>query len=152
MLDTANPRVDLLEAIVKITDKVPELRVVLDHLPSLDPTPRHRAGLRRGARGTAQRPRIYVKLSAVIHRVNGQVSTELAPYRDRLDQLVGTFGEDRIVFGSDWPNSDGVAPIDRVVGVVRRILRDPAASGRREVLLEELGGGLQVDQTRALTA
>ena len=42
VLDTANPRVDLLEAIVKITDKVPELRVVLDHLPSLEPTPQTR--------------------------------------------------------------------------------------------------------------
>ena len=30
-----------------------------------------------------------------------------------------TFGEDRILFGSDWPNSDGVAPIDKIVGVVR---------------------------------
>ena len=43
VLDTANPRVDLLEAIVKVTDKVPQLRVVLDHLPSLDPTPQNRS-------------------------------------------------------------------------------------------------------------
>jgi predicted TIM-barrel fold metal-dependent hydrolase len=39
VLDTANPRVNLLQAIVRITDKVPDLRVVLDHLPGLDPTP-----------------------------------------------------------------------------------------------------------------
>ena len=119
VLDTANPRVDLLEAILKITDKVPDLRVVLDHLPSLDPTPANRQAYDAALRELQKRPRIYVKLSAVIHRVNGQVSTELAPYRDRLDQLVGVFGENRILFGSDWPNSDGVAPIDKVVGVVR---------------------------------
>lgn len=119
VLDTANPRVNLLEAIVKITDKAPELRVVLDHLPSLDPTPDIRPAYDAALRELQTRPRIYVKLSAVIHRVNGQVSTELAPYRDRLDHLVGIFGEDRILFGSDWPNSDGVAPIDKVVGVVR---------------------------------
>jgi len=47
VLDTANPRVNLLEAIVKITDKVPDLRVVLDHLPSLDPTPDNRPALPR---------------------------------------------------------------------------------------------------------
>jgi predicted TIM-barrel fold metal-dependent hydrolase len=119
VLDTANPRVNLLEAIVKITDKAPELRVVLDHLPSLDPTPGVRPAYDAALRELQKRPRIYVKLSAVIHRVSGQVSTELAPYRDRLDHLVGIFGEDRILFGSDWPNSDGVAPIDKVVGVVR---------------------------------
>ena len=119
VLDTANPRVDLLEAIVKITDKVPELRVVLDHLPSLEPNPQTRRAYDAALAELRGRPRVFVKLSAVIHRVNGKVSMELAPYRDRLDALVGTFGEDRIVFGSDWPNSDGVAPLDRVVGVVR---------------------------------
>jgi predicted TIM-barrel fold metal-dependent hydrolase len=119
VLDTANPRVDLLEAIVKITDKVPALRVVLDHLPSLEPTPGNREAYDTALRELRKRPQVYVKLSAVIHRVNGQLSTALAPYRDRLDQLVELFGEDRILFGSDWPNSDGVAPLDKVVGVVR---------------------------------
>ena len=36
-----------------------------------------------------------------------------APY------LVGVFGEDRILFGSDWPNSDGVAPVENVFAVVK---------------------------------
>jgi predicted TIM-barrel fold metal-dependent hydrolase len=119
VLDTANPRVDLLDAVVKITDKVPELRVVLDHLPSLEPTSQTRPAYDAALAELRTRPRVFVKLSAVIHRVNGTVSTELAPYRDRLDALVGTFGEDRIVFGSDWPNSDGMAPLDRVIRVVR---------------------------------
>src|SRR4030095_12658515 len=88
-LDTANPRVALLEAIVRVTDKVPELRVVLDHLPSLDPTPQNRQAYDAALAELRKRPQIYVKLSAVIHRVNDQVSTELAPYRDRLDHLVG---------------------------------------------------------------
>jgi predicted TIM-barrel fold metal-dependent hydrolase len=119
VLDTANPRVDLLQAIVKITDRIPDLRVVLDHLPSLDPAPDTQPAYDAALRELQKRPRIFVKLSAVIHRVNGQVATELAPYRDRLDRLMDVFGEDRILFGSDWPNSDGVAPIDKVVGVVR---------------------------------
>jgi len=119
VLDTANPRLDLLQAVVKITDKVPELRVVLDHLPSLDPTPETQRAYDAVLAELQERPRIYVKLSAVIHRVSGKVSTDLAPYRDRLDHLVGRFGPDRILFGSDWPNSDGVAPIANVVGVAR---------------------------------
>ena len=90
MLDTANPRVDLLQAIVRITDKVPDLRVVLDHLPSLEPTPETRQAYDDALGELQKRPHVYVKLSAVIHRVNGQVSTELAPYRDRLDQLIGS--------------------------------------------------------------
>jgi L-fucono-1,5-lactonase len=123
VLDTANPRVDLLQAVVRISDKVPELRVVLDHLPSLEPTAETRGAYDASLDQLQQRPRVFVKLSAVIHRVNGQVSTELAPYRDRLEQLIGRFGEDRILFGSDWPNSDGVAPLDKVVGVVREFFQ-----------------------------
>ena len=73
--NTANPRVDLLEAIVKVTDKVPQLRVVLDHLPSLDPTPQNRSAYDAALAELRQRPQIYVKLSAVIHRVDGKVST-----------------------------------------------------------------------------
>ena len=123
VLDTANPRVDLLQAIIKLTDKVPDLRVVLDHLPSLEPTAATRKTYDETLDQLQQRPRVFVKLSAVIHRVNGQVSTELNAYRDRLQQLVGRFGEDRILFGSDWPNSDGVAPLDKVVGVVREFFQ-----------------------------
>jgi L-fuconolactonase len=123
VLDTANPRVDLLQAIVRITDKVPDLRVVLDHLPSLDPTPGNQQAYDDALGELQKRPRVFVKLSAVIHRVNGQVVTDLSAYRDRLNHLVSVFGEDRIVFGSDWPNSDGVAPIDKVVGVVREFFQ-----------------------------
>jgi len=61
-----------------------------------------------------------VKLSEIIHRVNGQVSTDLAAYRARLDALMAVFGEDRILFGSDWPNSDGVAPIDKVFAIAKQ--------------------------------
>jgi predicted TIM-barrel fold metal-dependent hydrolase len=123
VMDTANPRVDLLEAIVRITDQVPDLRVVLDHLPGLEPTPEERPTYERLLTEIGKRPHIYVKLSAVIHRVNGQISTDASAYRDRLDYLIGIFGEDRIVFGSDWPNSDGVAPIDKVFNVVKDYFR-----------------------------
>jgi predicted TIM-barrel fold metal-dependent hydrolase len=120
VLDTANPRVNLLQTMVRITDKVPDLRVVIDHLPGLEPTVAERSAYDAALAELQQRPSVFVKLSAVIHRVNGQLSTDLSTaYRDRLDHLVDVFGEDRVVFGSDWPNSDGVAPIDRVVGVVK---------------------------------
>ncbi len=123
VLDTANPRVELLQAVVTITDTIPDLRVVLDHLPSLEPTVENRNAYEAALDQLQQRSKVFVKLSAVIHRVNGKVSTDLAPYRDRLEQLIGRFGEDRILFGSDWPNSDGVAPLDKVVGVVREFFQ-----------------------------
>jgi L-fuconolactonase len=118
-LDTANPRVPLLEAMIRISDGVPRLRIVLDHLPALDPAEADRGAYDAALRELGTRPQIFVKLSAIIHRVNGQVSTELGVYRARLDRLVEVFGEDRILFGSDWPNSDGVAPVDTVFAIAK---------------------------------
>jgi len=39
--------------------------------------------------------------------VNGQLQTDPAFYKPRLDLLCDVFGEDRVVYGSDWPNSTG---------------------------------------------
>ena len=119
VLDTANPRMVLLESMLKISDKVPTLRIVLDHLPNFSPTPAERPAYDAALREFAKRPQVYVKLSAILRRVDGNVSTDVNSYRDTLDRLVGTFGEDRILFGSDWPNSDGVAPIDQVFKVAK---------------------------------
>ena len=51
--------------------------------------------------------------------MNGRVPALAAFYRDRLDPLCELFGENRILFGSDWPNCDNVAPIETVVGIVK---------------------------------
>jgi L-fuconolactonase len=121
VMDTANPRMSLLEAIVRVTDKVPRLRVVIDHLPALEPpgAAAERRAYDSALGELARRPQVYVKLSAIIHRVNDQVSTDLKTHRPRLDALMDIFGEDRVIFGSDWPNSDGVAPFDTVVGIAK---------------------------------
>jgi L-fuconolactonase len=119
VMDTANPRVPLLEAMLRISDAVPTLRIVLDHLPALDPSEADQAAYDAALREIAKRPQIFVKLSEIIHSVNGRISTEIGAYRARLDTLVGVFGEDRILFGSDWPNSDGMAPLDKVFAVAK---------------------------------
>jgi predicted TIM-barrel fold metal-dependent hydrolase len=119
VMDTAMPNVPLLQAMLRISDVVPTLRIVLDHLPVFDPAAADQAAYDAALQEIGKRPQIFVKLSEIIHSVNGQVSTELGPYRARLDALVSVFGEDRILFGSDWPNSDGVAPIDKVFAVAK---------------------------------
>jgi predicted TIM-barrel fold metal-dependent hydrolase len=59
-------------------------------------------------RELAKRPQVYIKLSEVVRPIDGKVSTDLKAYSDWLDQLWSIFGEDRIMFGSDWPQSEGV--------------------------------------------
>ena len=131
-LDTANPNPALLSAVLRLTDLVPELRVVIDHLPQLQPP--EEAGARRAYESTlrelAQRRQVYVKISEVLRRVDGRVPESLDFYRSRLDELWGLFGEDRLIYGSDWPNSDQWAPYTRVLTVVREYFtgKGPAAA------------------------
>ena len=132
MLDTANPNPDLINAVVRLTDRIPTLRVVIDHLPQMNP-PDDAAvnrSYRDNLRELAQRPQVYVKISEVLRRVNGRVPEDLEFYRARLDEIFGVFGEDRVLYGSDWPNSDQWAEYPKVLHVVREFFRSkgrPAA-------------------------
>jgi predicted TIM-barrel fold metal-dependent hydrolase len=60
-----------------------------------------------------------VKLSEIPVVANGKLVTDPLAYRDSLDAIWSVFGEDRILFGSDWPNSDHVATYAETVGIVR---------------------------------
>ncbi len=120
-LDTANPRPDLIRAIVKLTDKVPELRVVLDHLPNMEPPsePAARQACENDLRELAKR-NVFVKVSEVARQVDGKVPTDLGFYKPRLDLIWDIFGEDRLLFASDWPNSAGNwVPYATVLALVR---------------------------------
>jgi predicted TIM-barrel fold metal-dependent hydrolase len=121
VLDTANPDAALIETVVRLTDRVPELRVVVDHLPQYNPPAdaAGRAAYLGHVRELGKRPQVYVKLSQIFQRVDCKVVEEAAFYRARLDELYGTFGEDRVLYGSDWPNCDLWVPYPKVLGLVR---------------------------------
>ena len=113
VMDTANPDPPLLAAVVRLTDQIPSLRVVIDHLPQLEP-PREvsaRTALQASLLELGKRPHVYVKISEVLHPVGGQVRHDLDFYRSRLDEIWDFFGPDRLIYGSDWPNSDHSAPL-----------------------------------------
>jgi L-fuconolactonase len=120
--DTANPSMPLMTANVMLADAIPSLRIIMDHLPSFDPTPDGQGAYEAVVKEMAARPNIFVKLTEVYHpRLdNKQVVGEYAPLRDRLEYLYGTFGEDRVMFGTDYPNSYGVATISEEVGLMKK--------------------------------
>lgn len=134
VLETANQNVALLQAAVAVNDKVPDLRIVLDHLPALDPTPANRADFEAVMKEISQRRNIWAKLSEIVHPVRnpGQQGRSadgspppasivhgLAAHRERLDMLTGYMGPDRVLFGSDWPNCVGVSEVPDTVALVR---------------------------------
>lgn len=120
-LDTANPSMNLMTANVLLADAIPDLRIIMDHLPAFDPTPDNRQAYEAVVKQMAQRPNIFVKLTEVYHpRPDGSIIKDYEPLRARLEYLFDAFGEDRVIFGTDYPNSYGVATIPEEVGLVKR--------------------------------
>jgi L-fuconolactonase len=120
-LDTANPDAALIAAIVRLTEHVPNLRVVVDHLAQMEPPAEVQA--RRFAKANLEelgkQPQVYVKVSEVLRRVGGQVPCATSFYRDRLDEIWDLFGPDRLLYGSDWPNSDSWGTLPQALKIVR---------------------------------
>ncbi|NWF84506.1 MAG: amidohydrolase family protein [Bryobacteraceae bacterium] len=131
-MDTVASSPRVLANAVRLSDLVPDLRFIIDHLPSLEP-PREPSAFRdyeATLRELAKRPQIMVKVSAVLRRVDGRVPTDPAFYKPRLDQIFDIFGEDRLMYGSDWPNSDNWGTYQEVFTVVREYFtaKGPAAA------------------------
>ena len=113
VLDTANPSVALLADVVRVSDRVPNLRIVVDHLPQMVPPTESaaRASYDASMKAFRDRPQIYVKVSEVLRRVDDKIPTDVEFYRPRLDEILDVFGIDRVLYGSDWPNGDQWLPV-----------------------------------------
>lgn len=119
-------------AILAPTDRLarefPSLRVIVDHLP-LRSWDGNLDALRAATAGLAARPNVFVKISDVVRLRDGAPITDPAYYRPALDALLELFGPERIVYGSNWPVSNRVAPY----ATIHRVVADYFATQGRTV-------------------
>lgn len=100
-LEVANPRLDLVEATLRLADKVPTLRIVLGHLQALA-LPASADSLRRYSSHLEQLRKgdVYAKVSG-LHRARtggGEAPPDAAVYLPVMDFLWDRFGADRLVY------------------------------------------------------
>ena len=130
-MDSANPDPALVSALLRVNDKVPGLRLVLDHTPQLElpSDPQARQRVESELRELASRPGVYFKLSAVLRPVNGHVPLDLDFYRPRLDELWGDLARHRSCTAVTGPTATPRAPTWRDSTLFASILRSksPAA-------------------------
>ncbi|MBL8241498.1 MAG: amidohydrolase family protein [Bryobacterales bacterium] len=99
-LEVANPRLDLIEATLRLTDKVPDLRIVLGHLQALAlPTD---GGVLKKYEATLRELRArkaFVKVSGLYRPRNAPAGVwDPATYKPTMDFIYDIFGEDYTVF------------------------------------------------------
>jgi len=138
VFESANPDPSLIRGLLRVADQVEGLRIVVDHLPNAA-VPSQAAALKEyqsDLRSLAQHTTVFVKLSEIPVVRGGNLIRDPTFYRDRLDMLWDLFGEDRVVFGSDWPNSDHVAPFSDTLGIVRQYMARKPESAQEKYFLK----------------
>jgi predicted TIM-barrel fold metal-dependent hydrolase len=140
-VDTPSLGIAATEVLLKVLDKVPSLRLVMDHLPGLTYRLKEysdRTAMQKyveGLKELGKRPQVYIKLSEVVRTADGKVSTDLNIYKEWLDELWSIFGEDRLTFGSDWPQSESVEynSYPNVIGVARSYVSSKGQAAMEKV-------------------
>jgi predicted TIM-barrel fold metal-dependent hydrolase len=98
-------RRDILPKVLQFCQRAPAQRIVLEHLPfDSSGGPEHRACLRE----LAQAPNVYAKLSNALQSGRQEPGRLDSLQAEALEEIWQLFGEQRLVFGSNWPVSDRV--------------------------------------------
>lgn len=119
---------DLPADVARLASRLTTLRIVINHAGNVKidgmPPPKD---WREGMSAAAEFKNVYCKVSALVEatrRTNGDAPADVAFYRPELDALWELFGEDRLLYASNWPVSDRAAPYSRVIGIVRDNLKN----------------------------
>ena len=134
VLEVANPDADLIEAVHQIAGQIADLTIVIDHLPhALEPAnPAEKKSYHARLAELGKRAGTFVKLSEIVTVTDGKVDRDAAAYARKLDPLWEMFGPDRVIFGSDWPNSDHVANLADTFSVVQTYVAGKGATAARK--------------------
>ena len=113
---------DMLPDISKLAKAIPTLRIVINHVANVRidgqaPPPAWVDGMQ----ACAASEKVFCKVSALVEGARRDDMTapeELAYYRPVLDTVWKHFGEDRLIYGSNWPVSARFAPYEQVQRIV----------------------------------
>jgi L-fuconolactonase len=99
--------------------RIAPLRVVVDHCAKPNLREGSLSGWRVGLERLAELPNVVCKLSGLVTEAARADRDALAP---AVEHALATFGEDRLLFGSDWPVCTLAASYDRVLELVHETL------------------------------
>ena len=123
---------EILRFADRLTQRVPRLRIVIDHLAGLTvdskAPPADWAGQMRVL---ARRSEVYFKLSGLVEgtgRSDGTAPRDVEFYVPVLDAMREMFGPERLIYASNWPVSERFVPLATVQGIVGDYFR---SHGRR---------------------
>ena len=109
-----------LPDVASLAKRIPELRIVINHIAGvrIDGNAPDAAWV-EGMQMTAENPNVYCKVSGLVETTQDKpVPDDVGYYTPTLDVLWEAFGEDHLVYGSNWPVSECFADYATVQQIV----------------------------------
>ncbi len=113
--------------VANLAEKLPALRIVQNHIGNVritaDPPP---ADWKAGIEAAAQHANVFCKISALVEgasRDGQKAPAEMSFYKPYIDVVWNAFGDDRVIYGSNWPVSENAADYE----TLQRIAMEYAA-------------------------
>lgn len=113
---------DTPASIAKLAALLPSLRIVLNHIGNVhvtgDKPPRE---WQTAIQTAAKHSNVFAKISALVEgaaRDGKSAPGDLAFYKPYIDVVWNAFGDDRVIYGSNWPVSDGAADYETLQRIV----------------------------------
>jgi L-fuconolactonase len=91
-----------LDAALQLVSMFPQQRFVIDHMGKPFIKDKQLNGWKQGIEALSKFSNVYCKISGMVTEAdwNSWTNSDLKPY---LDVVTGCFGNERIMYGSDWP-------------------------------------------------
>ena len=105
----------------EIARRLPELRLVIDHIGECRPLTKDTPNPRwvEAMNKAAELPQTFCKVSAFVQMtVDEPAPTDVDFYRATFDVLWDAFGEDRLIYASNWPQIERVSDYPTVQRIV----------------------------------
>ena len=112
--------------LVKLANHLPELRIVINHIAHMpiDGRAVDRSWIET-YQHAADHPRVYMKVSALMEQSTVRPApAEVDFYRPALDAMWDAFGEDRLIYGSNWPVSERTGDYAAGINIVKAYFAD----------------------------
>lgn len=112
----------LLPVVNQLAGRIGDLRIIIDHVAQVGPwskgiNPQWAAGIA----AVGKHANVFCKVSALAEQTglpDGTSPRDVNYYKPVIDAVVNAFGEDRVLYGSNWPVSDRGASFEVVHGIV----------------------------------
>ena len=125
-------RPDQLDKAIALVDACPDLAFVLDHCGAQSITPRMVPLWRAKVAEIARRPNVTAKVSGVVAYADPKTWT-LDDLRPTVEHVIGRFGWDRVVWGSDWPVCTLTASLSIWLAASHALTRGASADEREKL-------------------